>query len=155
MIYFIECSGRIKIGFSLDAKARLHKVAADAPFPCKLLGVVTGDRNTEAEIQEKWAHLRRNGEWFVADEELRLWVSENAGEQDPSISKRGKGAICSLPIKRGLKKVIAHACGVTPGAVTQWQKVPAEHCQTISKITGIAPSVLRPDVFRDTKGEAA
>ena len=155
MIYFIECSGRIKIGFSLDAKARLHKVAADAPFPCKLLGVIPGDRKIEAGIQAKWKHLRCHGEWFSADADLSLWIAANAADQDPAISKRGKGAICSLPIKHGLKKVIAHECGVTPGAVTQWQKVPAEHCQTISRITGIALSVLRPDVFRDAKRSAA
>ena len=149
MIYFIECSGRIKIGFSLDAKSRLNKISADAPFPCKLLGVIPGDRKTEAELQAKWKHLRCHGEWFAASADLHLWIVKNAGEPDPAMSRRGYRAVCGLPIKRGMKTVIAHECGVTPGAVSQWQKVPAEYCETISRITGISPAVLRPDVFRD------
>lgn len=147
MIYFIECSGRIKIGFSLDAKSRLSKISADAPFPCVLLGVINGDRATEAELQAKWRHLHCHREWFAAASELVSWIAENAADQDPAISKRGKGAICGLPIKRGLKTVIAHECGVSPGAVSQWQKVPAEYCETIARITGISTAVLRPDVF--------
>jgi DNA-binding transcriptional regulator YdaS (Cro superfamily) len=48
---------------------------------------------------------------------------------------------------RGTISRIAAAAGVTPSAVSQWQKVPAERVLSVAEITGLAPHELRPDVF--------
>lgn len=37
--------------------------------------------------------------------------------------------------------------GVTPQAVSQWKKVPAERVLEVEKVTGISRYELRPDVF--------
>lgn len=119
MIYFIECSGRIKVGFSLNPWARMSKVSADSPFPCALIGVMTGDRRKEALVHAMWHHLHRHGEWFSATEELRAWVGENATERQQPGPEKTKGALCGLPIGHGDKRKIAKACGITAPAVTQ------------------------------------
>lgn len=149
MIYFIECSGRIKVGFSLNPWARMSKVSADSPFPCTLIGVMLGDRKKEAQIHVKWWHLHRHGEWFNATEDFRAWIGENATERQQLQPEKIKGALCGLPIGHGDKRRIAKACGVSAPAVTQWRKVPAEYCSVISRITGLALQELRPDIFTD------
>jgi hypothetical protein len=151
MIYFIECSGRIKIGFSENPTARFRKINVEAPFHCELLGVVDGDRKTEAKLHSQWAYLRCHGEWFAASKELRVWIQENAGKHAQKSTGKG-GEICGVPVKRGDKIKIAKAIGITPGAVSQWHKIPAEYCGIISDITGHSPQVLRPDVFISWEG---
>jgi hypothetical protein len=43
---------------------------------------------------------------------------------------------------------LAQQLGITRGAVTQWSdRIPAERVGEISRLTGLAPSVLRPDIF--------
>lgn len=37
--------------------------------------------------------------------------------------------------------------GVTPQAVSQWKKVPADRVLDVERITGISRHLLRPDVF--------
>jgi hypothetical protein len=149
VIYFIECSGRVKVGFSANPWQRVNKVSADAPFPCTLIGVMTGDRTKEALIHIKWRPLHRHGEWFDATEEFRAWIGKNATEQQQSQPEKIKGSLCGLPIGHGDKRKIAKACGVSAPAVTQWRKVPAEYCSIVSRITGLDLQILRPDIFAD------
>ncbi|MGO8242977.1 GIY-YIG nuclease family protein [Rhizobium johnstonii] len=147
MIYFIECSGRIKVGFSANPWQRVNKVSADAPFPCTLIGVMKGDRVKEALVHAQWRHLHCHREWFAASKDFLAWISENAIERPDEGDERAKGELCGLPVARGDKVKIAKECGVTPGAVTQWHKVPAEYCAIVSRITGLDLQILRPDIF--------
>lgn len=147
MIYFIECSGRVKIGFSVDPKIRLSKVAADSPFPCSLLGAIDGDRAEEHRLHQMWGHLHVHREWFILADELREWIGENVFDPPTKFSHRGKKTVCGVPVKHGMKKAIAAGCGVTPATVSQWHKIPAEYCGVVSKITGIHISHVRPDMF--------
>ncbi|BAK83954.1 helix-turn-helix domain-containing protein [Komagataeibacter medellinensis] len=41
---------------------------------------------------------------------------------------------------------IAAACNVTPQAVSQWKRVPTHHVETVSRLLGITPDRLRPDL---------
>ena len=52
-----------------------------------------------------------------------------------------------IDLPRGSRVRIAEALGITPGAISQWKNVPAEHVLTVEKITGISRHDLRPDVF--------
>lgn len=147
MIYFIKCRGRVKVGFSEDPWRRMYKVSADAPFPCELIGVMDGDRAEEARIHAKWDHLHCHREWFKASAEFLGWIASAAVVKREVEGRKPHGEMCGLTVKRGSKIQIARECGITPGAVSQWQKVPAEFCSTVSRITGIEPAVLRPDLF--------
>lgn len=43
---------------------------------------------------------------------------------------------------------LAEKLGVTRGALTHWaDKIPAERVREVSRLTGLPPSVLRPDIF--------
>jgi DNA-binding transcriptional regulator YdaS (Cro superfamily) len=42
---------------------------------------------------------------------------------------------------------LAVALGITPGAISQWDRVPAERVLEVEKATGIPRQVLRPDVY--------
>lgn len=43
---------------------------------------------------------------------------------------------------------IAKAAGVSTAAVSQWRKVPAWHVETVSRVTGVPPHELRPDLHK-------
>ena len=49
--------------------------------------------------------------------------------------------------KRGRRSALAKHLGIYPGALTQWDRVPAERVVDVAAFTGIAREVLRPDVF--------
>jgi DNA-binding transcriptional regulator YdaS (Cro superfamily) len=58
-----------------------------------------------------------------------------------------------LDAERGRSVRLALALGITPGAISQWEKVPAERIVEIERATGIPRDSLRPDLFE--RGEAA
>jgi pyruvate kinase len=49
--------------------------------------------------------------------------------------------------ERGRLSELAKALGVTPSAIAQWKRVPAERASEVSRITGIRLADLRPDIF--------
>lgn len=56
--------------------------------------------------------------------------------------------------ERGRRSLLAAECGITHGAISQWDRVPAERVLAVSRLTGIPPEELRPDIFT-SKTEAA
>jgi len=44
---------------------------------------------------------------------------------------------------------LARRLGITRSAISQWDKVPAERIGEVSRITGLPPQVLRPDLFSE------
>ena len=52
-----------------------------------------------------------------------------------------------LKAKRGRLTELAKAIHVTPGAITQWEKVPAERVVQIEHATGVPRQELRPDLY--------
>lgn len=73
LIYFAQAGadGPIKIGFcGADIHGRIASIQVGCPHQVKLLGVVCGDRHTEAEFHRRFAHLSLRGEWFAPDSGL-------------------------------------------------------------------------------------
>ena len=67
-----------------------------------------------------------------------------------------KAALSKGP--RGLKSRIAELCNISPNAVYQWEKVPAEHVHVVESVLGVPRSKLRPDLYpkeREAQSEAA
>lgn len=57
--------------------------------------------------------------------------------------------ICELAKqKAGGSTALAKALGgITPQAVSQWRRIPAERTIEVEKITGLSRHDLRPDIF--------
>lgn len=43
---------------------------------------------------------------------------------------------------------LARKIGVTRGAISQWDRVPAERIAEVANITGLPMSTIRPDLFK-------
>jgi pyruvate kinase len=56
-----------------------------------------------------------------------------------------------LNAERGRRVWMAHELGINPASISQWDRVPVERVNDISRLTGIPRENLRPDIF----GEAA
>jgi len=54
-------------------------------------------------------------------------------------------SIAEIIAKAGGVNLLARKLGVTPGAVSQWDKVPLGRLARVAEITGIPASHLRPD----------
>lgn len=50
--------------------------------------------------------------------------------------------------KKKLWKAIALQCGITPGAVRLWVRVPAERVRDVEIAIGRPRSLIRPDLFK-------
>lgn len=70
-VYFVECSGRIKIGFTRNVDGRLKTLSTGAPDVLNLLASVDGSRNFEQAIHAKLAKHRIKGEWFSDCQKVR------------------------------------------------------------------------------------
>lgn len=73
-IYFIRCSGLIKIGFSTNPRKRFHNLKSMLPFDAKLLGYHAGSEETERKLHQLFWHLKRRGEWFEATPGLQMVI---------------------------------------------------------------------------------
>lgn len=74
--YFIESgmTGLIKIGRSVDPENRLKSLQTASPDKLTLLKVIPEQVVSESELHERFAHLRRQGEWFEAAEEIQEFI---------------------------------------------------------------------------------
>lgn len=143
-IYAIECAGRVKIGFSMDPEKRFNKVASDAPFPCRLMGYWAGGRDDEDAVHEQFASIRLHGEWFALTDALSRYI-ERRGEN--VVAKRSVTVLGGIEIPRGLIADIAQAVGRSPSTLSRWKTIPAQHVRNVSKVLGMPPAALRPDIF--------
>jgi hypothetical protein len=54
----------------------------------------------------------------------------------------------SIRETRGASVQIAEACGINKAAVYQWKRVPVHWVSTFSRVIGMAPEKIRPDIFK-------
>lgn len=59
-----------------------------------------------------------------------------------------------LEQERGRAAALAAEIGVSPSAISMWDKVPAERIGVVSRATGISPQELRPDIFGEPERAA-
>jgi len=73
-VYFIQCEGFVKIGYSHSPIRRLDAIQTSNPFACRLLGTVAGGSAVELELHQALAEHRHVGEWFRLTPEVRAII---------------------------------------------------------------------------------
>lgn len=76
MIYFIECAGRLKIGFTNHIHKRLVNLQNAAPRPLKLLGCIKGDKHDERRFHDHLREHHSHGEWFKLNDDVRAFIRD-------------------------------------------------------------------------------
>jgi len=77
LVYFIKFADRIKIGFSRNIIKRLSCLPHE-----EILVLLPGTFRTESDLHAEFAHLRVQGEWFMAHPDLYQRIEE-LKEQHP------------------------------------------------------------------------
>jgi hypothetical protein len=95
MNYFVRCvsSGLYKIGYTGNQDQRLRDLQSMNGGGLEFLGAIPGSRQDETRVHQRFAHLRRHGEWFEAGKELVAFVRQVTvalarGPQPPNSWKR-------------------------------------------------------------------
>lgn len=70
-VYFIECAGKIKIGFTKNLPGRLAQFRTAHPDEITLIGAVHGSMFFERELHTRLAFHAVKGEWFQDCPEVR------------------------------------------------------------------------------------
>lgn len=52
-----------------------------------------------------------------------------------------------LKAERGRTNQLAQFIGISPEAISQWERVPANRVAKVESFTGISRHALRPDIF--------
>lgn len=75
-VYFVECGGRIKIGYSTNVEARMKALETGAPHSLTLLATIPGSQGFERAIHSVLGAHRHKGEWFDDCAAVRSLISE-------------------------------------------------------------------------------
>jgi hypothetical protein len=73
MIYFAQTNHMIKIGYTAKPRIRMYSLKSAYP-DITLLKTINGNRSKEKELHERFKHLRKEGEWFEASQELISYI---------------------------------------------------------------------------------
>jgi DNA-binding transcriptional regulator YdaS (Cro superfamily) len=76
-----------------------------------------------------------------------FFLEETATMAKPAMEAGIRAAIKAA----GGKRAFARLLGITPQAIWQWDKVPAERILEIEQVTGVARERVRPDLYRITE----
>jgi len=152
-VYAIESGDIVKIGWSHKPLDRLHQIRTTAPN-CRLLGV----RQARSQSYERAYHLifsewQEKGEWFRKEGEVKDFLKHlqpyNPGTDERSALRKAVDLAGNVS---GLAKLLG---SITPQAVSQWRRVPAERVIQVEKATGIPRHELRPDIYPSEPSQAA
>lgn len=87
-VYYVADSGklvvnssRIKIGFSSNPWARIKELRTTIPS-LKILATEPGDFDLETKVHQMFAHSRKDGEWFIASQDLIDYVAKLRSSDD-------------------------------------------------------------------------
>lgn len=73
-LYFISGAGLIKIGITTNLTSRLRAIRNSSPVPVQLIGKMPGCTALEGIIHSRFSGLRKHGEWFADDGQIRRFL---------------------------------------------------------------------------------
>lgn len=79
-VYFVTCreANAVKIGFSVEPRARLPEIQWGCPLPLTLEAILQGDQQEERRLHRWFADERITGEWFRITDMIELLIKNNA-----------------------------------------------------------------------------
>jgi hypothetical protein len=80
VIYFVECAGFIKIGWSTNWRSRLNNIQISNPLPIKVLLVIGRPEIFEKTMHRQFSKFRYRGEWFRDCQEIREYIESRKDE---------------------------------------------------------------------------
>jgi hypothetical protein len=75
-VYFIRCSGYVKIGTAIDVRARMASIKASNPNPIDIIAIIPASDDTEKRLHERFHPLRHKGEWFRPDKAIDAFLKK-------------------------------------------------------------------------------
>lgn len=93
IVYFIQFPGLsyVKIGTTLDLRGRLKSLQSSVPNGfLEVLATTPGGYSVESELHVRFAHLRREGEWFELRDELADYIA-TLGSAEEGVSPWQRG----------------------------------------------------------------
>jgi len=76
MIYFIQHTDFIKIGYTKEIHKRLNQLQVSCPVKLKVLGLIPGTFDDESNYHNMFNHIHSHGEWFSANQELIDFIAK-------------------------------------------------------------------------------
>lgn len=117
--YFIQQgSGEIKIGRSVQPRARMRTLQSENGAKLTFLMAVPFSRITESAAHRKFSHLRLHGEWFRPEQDLLDFIGVLKAEAKKPIRPTRRlpkkpeaiGALQVLRRKHGAESAIGYHC---------------------------------------------
>nr|WP_263858290.1 GIY-YIG nuclease family protein [Waterburya agarophytonicola] len=106
-VYFIFNidSKAIKIGMAKNVEKRLKSLQTSNPIILELLHTIHLDSVEDAQkleyvLHQKFSHLRMNGEWFEASEELRTYIKHAPVSYSQSLDLSEPKPYRSIPLSQ-------------------------------------------------------
>jgi len=75
-VYFIQCSGYVKIGTAIDVRARMASIKASNPHQVDIIAIIPASDDTEKLLHERFKPLRHKGEWFKPDKSIDAFLKK-------------------------------------------------------------------------------
>jgi hypothetical protein len=75
-IYFVRSFGQVKIGHAKNPAARVRTMQIGSRHPLRLVAMIPGGQEKEAELHKRFAKDRAAGEWFRITDELTQFIAE-------------------------------------------------------------------------------
>lgn len=143
-VYFIRCGDFVKIGFSKDPGGRLRALLPGSPHDMQLLAAHPGTERDEAALHRALAKHRHKWEWFRSCAEIDDLV-RNGIPQSDYVAR--DSALARAIEAAGTSHELSRRLGLTPQALSQWERVPPLRVLDVERATGVPRHHLRPDVY--------
>jgi hypothetical protein len=89
-VYFVTCreANAVKIGYSVEPRARLPEIQWGCPLPLTLEAVMPGDHAEERRFHRWFEDDRITGEWFRLTDMIELVIKNNAVPHETGLKRK-------------------------------------------------------------------